>query len=284
MLNKEARCLIVKYVRFWFPFIPLPPLRNSESVFVSECGGRPSRMWAWWWSSCQQIRSLSLRLRRLMLKPLNKSIGHTHADARGFSATIVERYQMLHKRAPPSWRRGGGVRAGTRVEDSELHCTVSSLLFRWFHPNVTGIEAEQLLLTRGVHGSFLARPSKSNPGDFTLSVRLVFTQHLLTLLCCRITFHCVQSWFPLHRCAFYLDFYLIMLSQHHQIWNVTMETRHFFLPFHSKPFFCVFNRRSQCSIRWWRIDVLLRLKWKDLLSGASDISSDGTFCKMTNNG
>ncbi|XP_057717256.1 tyrosine-protein phosphatase non-receptor type 11b isoform X3 [Corythoichthys intestinalis] len=42
---------------------------------------------------------------------------------------------------------------------------------RWFHPNVTGIEAEQLLLTRGVHGSFLARPSKSNPGDFTLSVR-----------------------------------------------------------------------------------------------------------------
>uniref|UniRef100_A0A8C8JTM4 protein-tyrosine-phosphatase n=1 Tax=Oncorhynchus tshawytscha TaxID=74940 RepID=A0A8C8JTM4_ONCTS len=33
------------------------------------------------------------------------------------------------------------------------------------------INAEQLLLTRGVHGSFLARPSKSNPGDFTLSVR-----------------------------------------------------------------------------------------------------------------
>uniref|UniRef100_A0AAQ5YFA5 protein-tyrosine-phosphatase n=1 Tax=Amphiprion ocellaris TaxID=80972 RepID=A0AAQ5YFA5_AMPOC len=33
------------------------------------------------------------------------------------------------------------------------------------------ITAEQLLLTRGVHGSFLARPSKSNPGDFTLSVR-----------------------------------------------------------------------------------------------------------------
>ncbi|XP_030207075.1 tyrosine-protein phosphatase non-receptor type 11b isoform X3 [Gadus morhua] len=42
---------------------------------------------------------------------------------------------------------------------------------RWFHPNITGIEAEQMLLTRGVHGSFLARPSKSNPGDFTLSVR-----------------------------------------------------------------------------------------------------------------
>ncbi|XP_054645993.1 tyrosine-protein phosphatase non-receptor type 11b isoform X2 [Dunckerocampus dactyliophorus] len=44
-------------------------------------------------------------------------------------------------------------------------------MVRWFHPNITGIEAEQLLLTRGVHGSFLARPSKSNPRDFTLSVR-----------------------------------------------------------------------------------------------------------------
>ncbi|NWV80996.1 PTN11 phosphatase, partial [Dasyornis broadbenti] len=42
---------------------------------------------------------------------------------------------------------------------------------RWFHPNISGIEAEKLLLTRGVHGSFLARPSRSNPGDFTLSVR-----------------------------------------------------------------------------------------------------------------
>uniref|UniRef100_A0A8C8CEG9 protein-tyrosine-phosphatase n=1 Tax=Oncorhynchus tshawytscha TaxID=74940 RepID=A0A8C8CEG9_ONCTS len=45
------------------------------------------------------------------------------------------------------------------------------MVYVWFHPNITGIEAEQLLLTRGVHGSFLARPSKSNPGDFTLSIR-----------------------------------------------------------------------------------------------------------------
>uniref|UniRef100_A0A3Q2PAZ7 Tyrosine-protein phosphatase non-receptor type n=1 Tax=Fundulus heteroclitus TaxID=8078 RepID=A0A3Q2PAZ7_FUNHE len=50
-------------------------------------------------------------------------------------------------------------------------CSVVFRVLRWFHPNITGIEAEQLLLTRGVHGSFLARPSKSNPGDFTLSVR-----------------------------------------------------------------------------------------------------------------
>ena len=41
----------------------------------------------------------------------------------------------------------------------------------WFHPNIHGVEAEHLLMSRGVDGSFLARPSKGNPGDFTLSVR-----------------------------------------------------------------------------------------------------------------
>ncbi|KAH0945930.1 hypothetical protein HN011_007928 [Eciton burchellii] len=42
---------------------------------------------------------------------------------------------------------------------------------RWFHPNITGLEAERLLMERGHDSSFLARPSSSNPGDFTLSVR-----------------------------------------------------------------------------------------------------------------
>jgi len=42
---------------------------------------------------------------------------------------------------------------------------------RWFHPNIHGVEAEVLLLEHGTDGSFLARPSKGNPGDFTLSVR-----------------------------------------------------------------------------------------------------------------
>ena len=43
--------------------------------------------------------------------------------------------------------------------------------FRWFHPNIHGVEAEHILLNRGVDGSFLARPSNSNPGNCTLSVR-----------------------------------------------------------------------------------------------------------------
>jgi len=34
--------------------------------------------------------------------------------------------------------------------------------FRWFHPNISGQEADRLLRERGVDGSFLARPSTSN--------------------------------------------------------------------------------------------------------------------------
>uniref|UniRef100_A0A673LCZ6 protein-tyrosine-phosphatase n=1 Tax=Sinocyclocheilus rhinocerous TaxID=307959 RepID=A0A673LCZ6_9TELE len=42
----------------------------------------------------------------------------------------------------------------------------------WFHRDLSGIDAESVLKTRGVHGSFLARPSKKNVGDFSLSVRV----------------------------------------------------------------------------------------------------------------
>lgn len=42
---------------------------------------------------------------------------------------------------------------------------------RWFHPSITGHEAEALLINRGFDGSFLARLSSSSPGAFTLSVR-----------------------------------------------------------------------------------------------------------------
>ncbi|XP_063635716.1 tyrosine-protein phosphatase non-receptor type 11 [Cydia splendana] len=42
---------------------------------------------------------------------------------------------------------------------------------RWFHPSLTGVDAERLLMDCGRDGFFLARPSMSNQGDFTLSVR-----------------------------------------------------------------------------------------------------------------
>lgn len=44
-------------------------------------------------------------------------------------------------------------------------------LCRWFHHNLEGIQAEKLLLEKGDPGSFLVRPSWTNPENFTLSVR-----------------------------------------------------------------------------------------------------------------
>ncbi|XP_069610271.1 tyrosine-protein phosphatase non-receptor type 6 [Ranitomeya imitator] len=45
-------------------------------------------------------------------------------------------------------------------------------MVRWFHRDITGLEAEARLKARGVHGSFLVRPSRKRPEDFSLSVRL----------------------------------------------------------------------------------------------------------------
>lgn len=43
--------------------------------------------------------------------------------------------------------------------------------YRWFHGNLSGKEAEKLILERGKNGSFLVRESQSKPGDYVLSVR-----------------------------------------------------------------------------------------------------------------
>ncbi|XP_069506725.1 tyrosine-protein phosphatase non-receptor type 6 isoform X2 [Ambystoma mexicanum] len=45
-------------------------------------------------------------------------------------------------------------------------------MVRWFHRDITGLDAEALLKSRGIHGSFLARPSSKTQGDFSLSVRV----------------------------------------------------------------------------------------------------------------
>lgn len=44
-------------------------------------------------------------------------------------------------------------------------------MLRCFHSNLSNVEAERLLLERGIDGSFLVRPSKSCAGHFSLSVR-----------------------------------------------------------------------------------------------------------------
>lgn len=43
--------------------------------------------------------------------------------------------------------------------------------FEWFHGNLSGRDAEKLILERGRNGSFLVRESQSKPGDYVLSVR-----------------------------------------------------------------------------------------------------------------
>ena len=49
-----------------------------------------------------------------------------------------------------------------------LLCWCTSLC-RWYHSNLTGREAETLLLAKGQDGSFLVRASVHNPGFYVLS-------------------------------------------------------------------------------------------------------------------
>lgn len=42
---------------------------------------------------------------------------------------------------------------------------------RWFHPNLSTIDAERLLMERGLDGSFLVRPSRTSAGQFSLSIK-----------------------------------------------------------------------------------------------------------------
>ena len=42
---------------------------------------------------------------------------------------------------------------------------------RWFHPKLSGLKAEELLQKKGIKGSFLIRPSQTNPDNLTLSVK-----------------------------------------------------------------------------------------------------------------
>lgn len=44
--------------------------------------------------------------------------------------------------------------------------------FRWYHGNLSGKEAEKLILDHGKNGSFLVRESRSKPDNYVLSVRV----------------------------------------------------------------------------------------------------------------
>ena len=56
-----------------------------------------------------------------------------------------------------------------------MKCNLACLLptfHRWFHSNLTGREAETLLLGKGQDSSFLVRASVHNPGFYVLSARV----------------------------------------------------------------------------------------------------------------
>uniref|UniRef100_A0A8C7SB17 protein-tyrosine-phosphatase n=1 Tax=Oncorhynchus mykiss TaxID=8022 RepID=A0A8C7SB17_ONCMY len=62
------------------------------------------------------------------------------------------------------------IERGVGGHSAQLSKRTSTL--EWFHRDISGLDAESVLKSRGVHGSFLARPSRKNQGDFSLSVRV----------------------------------------------------------------------------------------------------------------
>ncbi|XP_071029442.1 tyrosine-protein phosphatase non-receptor type 6-like isoform X1 [Oncorhynchus clarkii lewisi] len=81
--------------------------------------------------------------------------------------TFVHQTQMAHKRLDAHTCTHTAERRG-----EEWRTEVKVKMVRWFHRDISGLDAESVLKSRGVHGSFLARPSRKNQGDFSLSVRV----------------------------------------------------------------------------------------------------------------
>jgi len=85
-----------------------------------------------------------------------------------------------------------------------------TLVCSWFHSHISGVEAVSLLMERGYDGSFLARPSKSKPGDFTLSVRYLVLDvmlHWYMLKCSSLLYEFVESLHCLDRVIYKLSFF-----------------------------------------------------------------------------
>ena len=91
--------------------------------------------------------------------------GQQYSQARSFNGITLtindrDRWETVRPFTP------GNDRYLIYLEYVHVYC-------RWFHPSISGPDAESLLKEQSIDGCFLARPSKSQPGDFTLSVRSV---------------------------------------------------------------------------------------------------------------
>eukprot|EP00051_Salpingoeca_urceolata_P027275 m.480763 g.480763 ORF g.480763 m.480763 type:complete len:590 (+) comp21939_c0_seq1:90-1859(+) len=84
---------------------------------------------------------------------------------------------MLPVRKPEMWARSKQTTTSCGLRSQRSHnrhnpeATAAMGTRKWFHPHLTGPQAQQLLKESGYDGTFLVRPSKSNPGDYTISVR-----------------------------------------------------------------------------------------------------------------
>lgn len=101
----------------------------------------------------------------------------TNCSLHIFFSQFSEKPQDGEVRAWNPWKIGkkGGLEPGG-------YSLTALCTFRWFHRDLSGPDAETLLKGRGVPGSFLARPSRKNQGDFSLSVRWVALPALWQLI------------------------------------------------------------------------------------------------------
>ena len=111
------------------------------------------------------VQSLSVRFPALAIEwepVIDRALSEWPDGSRGFSMA-TRRWDLLSPKSD--------------LQSNRL-CWIFNVFTvrRWFHAHITGQLAEELLVNKGQDGSFLCRPSQTNPGDFTLSVRYTTRQ------------------------------------------------------------------------------------------------------------
>ena len=193
-------------IRLWFSFVFSSWINNElDKLCFTKCRNVQSFKWFCWTISnicfeiakyiekyikCIVYRESSLRNNHMTSMDLRRTFGDTWGHFRIGCETSYFRFVTMPFPVFWSWWRQSnsehilwwllrnmGSRRWvlfTRTLASHQGGSFNVLTIsnsRWFHGKVTGFDAETLLLERGFDGSFLVRPSQSNPGDFTLSVR-----------------------------------------------------------------------------------------------------------------
>ncbi|XP_064555475.1 tyrosine-protein phosphatase corkscrew isoform X1 [Drosophila montana] len=120
-------------------------------------------------SSCSSTESLHLQLAMAPRgsNSSGSSSSNNSSDGHAYSSYPVT--PTSWSASPPSFGQSFGGSSGTLALLAAMRVQLYG--YTWFHGNLSGKEAEKLILERGKNGSFLVRESQSKPGDFVLSVR-----------------------------------------------------------------------------------------------------------------